>query len=184
MMHVLIPSWEDIIMEWMHNPAWWALGVAVLVGTVNGFFNWKNWKRGSKPKIAFRCETPVGRLDPTVFWLRNVGRCEASGVRFLMDAEALKGLPDKFPSEIITRGSKPVWGEWGEPETVTLAPGESAGFTVGFTFPGDTTPTYPSKIVVACDQLRTPVRVELLSSERATAKSFPYRSPFFEDSEH
>lgn len=136
-------------MEWMKDPAWWALGVAVVGTTANGVWNWLNWSISRPPAYALKADYRKAGLDSGIFVLRNVGRKPISGIAL----EETEKLPEPAQTTLVLLGRQ-----------TNLDPGESLSFQAKIRFP---TPTgewklgVPQKILVRVDQLRDPIVVEL-----------------------
>lgn len=137
-------------MEWMKDPAWWALGVAIIGTTANGIWNWLNWSTNRPPAYAVTAEYRKTGLEEGIFVLRNLGRKPLSGLIL----EEIAPLPPPAATTLRLLGESPA----------DLHPGESLSFQAKVEFP---TPTgqwklgVPQKILVRVDQLRDPLVLEL-----------------------
>lgn len=138
-------------MEWMNDPAWWALGVAVVGTTANGVWNWLNWSTSRPPAYALKADYRKAGLDRGIFVLRNVGRKPISGIAL----EEIEKLPAPARTTLLLLGNQ-----------TSLEPGESVSFQAKVAFPdriGQWRLGVPQKILVRVDQLTDPIVVELLA---------------------
>lgn len=136
-------------MEWMNDPAWWALGVAVVGTTANGVWNWLNWSTSRPPAYALKADYRKAGLDRGIFVLRNVGRKPISGIAL----EEIEKLPAPARTTLLLLGNQ-----------TSLEPGESVSFQAKVAFPdrtGQWRLGVPQKILVRVDQLTDPIVVEL-----------------------
>ncbi|NMX02843.1 hypothetical protein [Mobiluncus mulieris] len=79
-------------MDWIYNPAWWALIVAVAGTAVNGVFNWLNWKHDVPPRFRLEAKLSANSFLDGVFVLRNTGRRTVQIDRLEADLQIPEGV--------------------------------------------------------------------------------------------
>ncbi len=135
-------------MEWVSNPAWWALAVSIIGTAVNAVWNWLNWRANNKPVYSFEIfQSPEATSRP-IFLLKNTGNRTVTGVWF--DFAELASPAESMVS--ISWENIPGWN--------TIRPGEYRSFELwpkGCT--SDGLAVYNSVLRVGFDQSPTPVEV-------------------------